>query len=173
MKKIALVYLMFGLIIAVAGCSSHSNSNKGIIDTSTPKATLAAYNIGDKVVVGNLTYTVNNIEKAEYVGNQYGSVKANGIFVFLNMTIENNGKDSTTISPDYAKIICSQGRTYTSNQFNSGYLNSTNILVQQIQPKHLVSGRALYDVRRGITCNLQVTDNPKGGNTQLISLGTI
>lgn len=173
MKKIALVFLIFGLIIAVAGCSSNSNQNKGTINTSTPKATLATYNIGDKVVVGNLTYTVNKIEKADFVGNQYGNVRANGIFVFLNMTIENNGKDSTTISPDYAKVICSEGRTYTSDQFNSGYLSSKNILVQQIQPKHVVSGQALYDVRRGVTCNLQVTDNPKGGNTQLISLGTI
>jgi hypothetical protein len=172
MKKIALVFLIFLVIIAAAGCSSNSNPNKGINNASTPKATLVTYNIGDKVGVGNLTYTVNKIEKAEYVRNQYGSVKANGIFVTLNMTIENNGNDSTTISPDYAKIICSQGRTYTSDQFNSGYLNS-NILVQKILPKHLVSGQALYDVRRGITCNLQVTDNPKGGNTQLISLGTI
>ena len=172
MKKIFPVFLIFGLIIAVAGCSSNSNPDKGIIHASTPKAALDTYNIGDKVVVGNLTYTVNKIEKSEYIGNQYGNVRANGIFVFVYMTIENNGKDLKKISPDYAKIICSRGRIYHSDQFNSGYLNS-NILVQQIQPKHFVSGQALYDVQTGVTCNLQVTDNPKGGTTQLISLGTI
>lgn len=172
MKKIVFVFLLFGLMIAAAGCSSNSNPEKGIVYASTPKATMTTYNIGDKVVVGNLTYTVNKIEKAEYVGNQYGSVRANGIFVVVDMTIENNGKEPTTISPDYAKIISPQGRTYNNDQINSVYLNS-NILVKQIQPQQLVSGQALYDIRRGITCNLQVTDNPEGGNTQLIALGTI
>ena len=48
-----------------------------------------------------------------------------------------------------------------------------NILIKQIQPGLPVKGETVFDVPKGITCNLQVADGGWGTDPKLISLGTI
>ena len=91
----------------------------------TPTPTI--YNIGDRVVVGDMAYTVTNVRKANSVGDKYLGDEADGIFVIINMKIENLGKESKTISTSYVQIVDSQGRTFDSDSRSWIYLKD-NIL---------------------------------------------
>lgn len=130
------------------------------------------YKVGDRVVVGDIAYTITNVRTANSVGDEYLNAKADGIFVIVDMTIENLGKESSTISSSYVKIVDSQGRTFESDTDAWIYIEN-NILARQIQPGLPVKGQAIYDVPKGITCDLQVTDSLWSSETKSISLGTI
>jgi hypothetical protein len=119
-----------------------------------------------------MVYTVTNFREAGSTGDQYVNAKANGVYVIVDIKVENLGNESTAISPGCAKIINSQGKKFESDPTGWIYLQD-NILLKQIQPGLPVTGQAIFDVPKGITCNLQVTDSTSGGNTALISLGTV
>jgi hypothetical protein len=93
-------------------------------------------------------------------------------YVVVTMTIENVGKESSTMTSNDVKIVNSQGRTFESDSKAWAALKD-NILIKQIQPGLPVTGETVFDVPKGITCNLQVTDGGWGIDPKLISLGTI
>ena len=177
--KIVLGIIALFLIMTMLGSSDDNTSNQSPATTTNQatsdqktESTSTVYKMGDRVVVGDMAYTVTNFREAGLVGDQYANAKPNGIYVIVDMTIENLGKESTTISSSYAKIIDSQERTSESDPTAWVYLQD-NILLKQIQPGLPVRGQEIFDVPEGITCNLQVTDSAWGGNTALISLGTV
>jgi predicted metal-dependent phosphotriesterase family hydrolase len=109
---------------------------------------------------------------ASSVGDEYTKQTASGIFVIVTMTVENIGKESATMSTSDAKIIDSEGRTLESDTEAWSALKE-NILLKQIQPGLPVMGQTIFDVPKGITANLQVSNGILGTDTKLISLGTI
>lgn len=149
--------------------AKESESTPAVTENSKESST---YKVGDRVVIGDIAYTVTNVRTTDSVGNEYSNAKADGVFVIVDMTIENLGKETTSITSSYAKIIDSQGRSFESDSDAWVYIEN-NILVKQIQPGLPVKGQAIYDVPKGITCELQVTDSIWGSDTKLISLGTI
>jgi len=136
------------------------------------KPTTETYKIGDKVVVGDRAYTITDMRTASSVGDEYTKQTASGIFVIVTMTVENIGKESATMSTSDAKIIDSEGRTLESDTEAWSALKE-NILLKQIQPGLPVMGQTIFDVPKGITANLQVSNGILGTDTKLISLGTI
>jgi hypothetical protein len=134
--------------------------------------TAETYKVGDKVVVGDRAYTITDVRTASSVGDDFTKQTASGIFVIVTMTVENIGKESSTMSSSDAKIIDSEGRTFESDTEAWSALKE-NILLKQIQPGLPVTGQTIFDVPKGITANLQVSEGIWGTDTKLISLGTI
>jgi hypothetical protein len=79
-------------------------------------------------------------------------------------------KQSTTIDSSFMKIIDSQQREFSSDSKSWIYLKD-NIFLKQVQPGLPTKGEVIFDVPKGITCNMQVTDSIWGVNTALIALG--
>lgn len=178
---LGIVVLFLLLIIMGSGCSSNTTpattTNQTASDQKTDVAPVAApepatYKVGDRAVVGERAYTITNVKTASSVGDEYTKKDATGIFVIVSMTIENIGKESGTMSSSDVKIIDSQGRTFESDT-NAWITLKDNILIKQIQPGLPVKGETIFDVPKGITCNLQVGEGGFGSDTKLISLGTI
>jgi hypothetical protein len=140
--------------------------------TAVETATDTVYKVGDRVVVGDMAYTVNSVKTEKTVGDQYLNGQADGIFVIVDMTIENLGQKSATIDSNYMKIIDSQSREFSSDSKNWIYLKD-NVFLKQVQPGLPSKGEVIFDVPQGIACDLQVTDSIWGTNKALISLGTI
>jgi len=139
---------------------------------SVAEPTSKTYKIGDRVIVGDRAYTITDIKTASSVGDEFTKKEATGIFVIVNMTVENIGKESATLSSSDVKIIDSKGRTFESDTEAWTALKE-NILLKQIQPGLPVMGQTIFDVPKGITANLQVSSGIWGTDTKLISLGTI
>jgi len=96
----ALLLAVF-LVAGAIGSISTSNSQKTgeIVNSTTSTIELSeAYKIGDIVKVGDYTFTLNNFTDNVASGNQFIAPKAGNRFIKVNLTIENNSKEKTTIS---------------------------------------------------------------------------
>ena len=183
-KIILGIFVLFFIVAFLSG--GDSTSDKGASgniasdqvqeNTTTSEAasepTAETYKVGDKVVVGDRAYTITDVRTASSVGEDYTKKEATGVYVIVTMTIENTGKESATMGPGDVKIIDSEGRTFESDTTAWTALKN-NILLKQIQPGLPVTGETIFDVPKGITCNLQVSGGSWGTDTKLISLGTI
>jgi hypothetical protein len=171
--RIFLVFLL--LIFASAGAAADVASNNN--DDTNPSSSSATvneptyYSVGDKVTVGDIAYTVNDARTASSVGNSFASEQADGIFIIVDLTIENMGDESADISSSYIKVIDSQGRTFESDEGAWIYLDN-NLLFKQLQPGLPTNGQTIFDVPEGESFILEVTDSFWGSNTKYITLGS-
>ena len=184
--KIILGIFVLLVIVGLFGSGGDSTSDKDVSgniasdqvqeNTTTSEAasepTSEIYKVGDRVVVGERAYTITDMRTASSVGDEYTKQTASGIFVIVTMNVENIGKESSTMSTSDAKIIDSEGRTFESDTEAWAALKE-NIFLEQIQPGLPVVGQTIFDVPKGITANLQVSNGVWGTDTKLISLGTI
>lgn len=143
--------------------------------SSTPKSTetttQTTYSKGDKVIVGDIAYTLNSAGTVTSVGNSYFSEEADGIFIIVDITIENIGDKSIDISSNYINVVDSQGRTFESDAAANMYLED-NLIFKQLQPGLPTSGKVVFDVPVGESFMLEVTDSLWGSNKKYITLGT-
>lgn len=182
-KTIKIILGLVALFIVASVLSSgHNNTNQAptasdqaVANQNTgtaPAATPTVYKVGDRVVVGGRAYTVNSVRTASTVGDQYDSTKANGMFVIVDLTIETLEKESTQMSSNDVKIVDSQGRTFDYSIDGSVRMKD-DLFLKQLQPGLPAHGETVFDVPKGITANLQVSEGGFGDKTELISLGTI
>ena len=193
MKKL---YIAIGVVILLVflalGCSGSNNSSDNTQTSGADEQTAqvntqsnqtqdqtqnedqtTSYKVGDKVVVGDRAYTITNVKTTQSVGdNEYTKKTATGIYVLVTMTIENTGKESSTMSSNDVKIVDSEGRTFESDSSAWTALKD-NILLKQLQPGLPVNGETVFDVPKGIDATLQVTDGGWTTDPVNISLGTI
>src|SRR3989344_4190707 len=102
--KIKLILGLLVLVLFIIGCSETptgkeiQEETKIIESTATPKESLLnpvdkvikTANIGEKVIVDDISYIVNDIKTYTYIGdNEYLRTKADGIFYVISLTIEN------------------------------------------------------------------------------------
>lgn len=145
-------------------------------EASAPAATEAEqttiYAIGDRVVSGNIAYTVTNVATSPTLSNEYSSTSADGIFVIVDMDLENVGKETFTMTSGNVKLMDDQGRIFESDTDSWMYIDTDdNILLKQLQPGLKTSGQAIYDVPTGGGYGALVSGSLWGGDEQLIALG--
>lgn len=184
MKKL---YIVIGLVLLLVflaiGCSGSDSSSDNTQSGTTEQTAQAntqeqteeqtTYQVGDRVTVGDRAYTITTVKTTSSVGdNEYTKKEATGIYVLVTMTIENIGKESSTMSSNDVKIIDSEGRTFESDTQAWAALED-NILLKQIQPGLPVTGETVFDVPKGIDATLQVTDGGWTTEPVNISLGTV
>src|SRR3989304_734677 len=137
-KKIGLgVAIAFGILIALGIAGSQlSNDSKTIQDSASNQQPQAESEIqekittqkiiplgekenpakiGDTIVTENIAYQVTKITKADVVGDSFLGEKADGVFLIIDLNIENKGKESVEILSDYFTLIDSQGREFDTD----------------------------------------------------------
>lgn len=122
-----------------------------------------AYKLGDRVLVGDFAYTVHNYtvtnEIGTYIMGDFMGEKADGIFIILDVSIENIAKESKTILGDNIAVIDDQGRRYEHDLQAELYLPKHDGLnVAQMQPGLPKRGKIVFDVPQNIKGYLEVKD---------------
>lgn len=139
-------------------------------ETPTKEPQSEVYSVGDRVVVGDIAYTVTNARMASSIGDSTFGDQADGVFVIVDMKLENLGKETITMSSSYVKAIDSQDRVFESDSGAWIYLED-NLLLKQLQPGLPTSGQAVFDVPTGETIMLKVAGSFWGGDEKIIVLG--
>lgn len=148
-KKVGLgIGIAFAILIILGAVGSYTSTNS----SQTPKVIPLGEeenpaNMGDTIFVGDITYKVTNVSTTQTVGNEFFNEKAEGIFIVLNMDIENNGKESAQILNTYFKLVDSQGRVFEGDNEAWIYLKD-NTFLKQLQPNLPTKGQAVFDVPR-------------------------
>ena len=165
--KMGLAFIgYFFVFIILLAIISPSNS-----DTNAPPSTPQAQNsktaqttakLGDKVIAGDFAYTFNDMTKSKQIGENIAGTfmgeKADGIFLILDVTIENIGKESNNILiGSYVKILDDQGRTFEHNPTAEIYLKDDAFTFTQLQPGLPKRGKIVFDVPENLNGKIEIT----------------
>lgn len=107
------------------------------------------YYAGDRVEVGNFAYTINSYYTTDRIGQDIAGTfmgeKADGVFLVLDVTIENIARESKTLWSSYIKVIDDQERTFEHDSTAEIYLDES-FSFEQIQPGLPKTGKVVFDV---------------------------
>jgi hypothetical protein len=142
--------LLLGLIL-MSGCTSEEPTT---------------YTIGDRVEVGELAYTINSYEIKEdikfyHYGLCYNTLTPEGVFVIVNLTVENLGDESRDFSSEYVQLMDSQKRSFKQNP-NTRTVPG-RLSTDQLQPGMPKTGVMVFDVRAGERYTIKVRYHPGPG----------
>lgn len=121
-------------------------------DSGSSKDEKQEYAIGEKVKVDDLEYTVNSIETANSVGNQYVSSNADGKYIVADVTVKNNGDESITIDTELFKILNGDATngadSSASTDANTSASDPSDIgfFLEQLNPSSEKTGKVVFDV---------------------------
>lgn len=105
-------------------------------------------NVSAGVVVGNLKWTLLSSFQESSAGSEYYESSPNGIFLVLDMTVENVANEAKTISPTMIKLVDSQGKIYEPDSYNLAY-GEFALNYEEINPDISKSGYIIFDVPKG------------------------
>jgi len=101
--------------------------------------------IGNTVVIGNITYKVTSTSTTHNVGGDLFGENADGIFIIVDMEMENRGTKSVQMLNNYFKLIDSKGREFETD--NGAWIHlENNVFLKQLQPSLPTSGQMVFDV---------------------------
>ena len=187
---IALVVLI-GIVAAVGGetetgptvvgggdSSSENSSSEG--DGSSGGSNKAGSKsnplaVGQTVELEGTRYTVESAKRSQRVGGQFFQEKANGVFVTVELTVENKKNETKTFSDEAAKFISTDDKRYSTDSdgtIASAGEGDESFLLMDMQPDVPESGILVYDVPNGKAKGglLEVRDL-FGGGEAYIDLG--
>lgn len=132
------------IVIAVIFAATGGGESAG---ESGGKEEKQEFAIGERVKVGDLEYTVNSIERADTVGNQYVSSTADGKYIVADVTVKNNGDESITIDTELFKILNGDA-TNGADAAASTEANPSDIgfFLEQLNPSSEKTGKVVFDV---------------------------
>lgn len=147
---VVVLVVIIAIISAVMGGGDSSSDSGGKSDSSKDEE--KEFAIGEKVKVDELEYTVNSIETADTVGNQYTSSKANGKYIVADVTVKNNGDESITIDTNLFNILngdaTNKADGTASTNANSSMESPSDIgfFLEQLNPNTEKTGKVVFDV---------------------------
>ena len=172
------------LILGCCGATSDFQQPSGgqqVTDTTKQGTSGASnqptvYKFGERVVVGDFAYTFNNLTSADQIGKTMGGglieeqfigVKADGIFIILDVTIENVAKESKTVYSSTIKIVDDQDRKYEHDispetywdMYYADKVGAKSFTFEQIQPGLPKRGVVIFDIPKGLKGYFEISSN--------------
>ncbi|HIH23457.1 TPA: DUF4352 domain-containing protein [Candidatus Woesearchaeota archaeon] len=156
------------LIFMVVGMSHSNVSKDGIspinnnadaqqaVAPSNAAATAKLYGLGDRFVAGDFTWTITDVTTTSQIGQDLGGTffgeKASGIFVVLDVEVENTGNKADYLSDSYIQLIDDQGREFSPTTMAAVYLKpeGSALVFEQLNPGITKTGKIVYDVPKGL-----------------------
>lgn len=108
------LYIFVGIIIlsAIFGTNNSNQEANTTGGSSIPKEQVkTTFGLNERVVSGDFAYTLHKVETKSQVSNVLGTKKADGVYLILDLTIENVGKTPEYLF-DYVVIVDEQGRIF-------------------------------------------------------------
>lgn len=136
-------FLFFTISMLISDSSNISSSSS----SSTNK--LIEYNLNEEVIVKNFKYVFTSVSLKNSVGDQFLGEDANGIFLIIDVEIENIGNDADYIN-NAIYIIDNQGREFEQDDGSWIYLED-NFIFEELNPGLTKKGQVIFDIPKDIT----------------------
>lgn len=165
------LFILFGLIIIgnLGGNNTSSNSN---IQTNSQQQITAkteevkTYSVGDSVQAGDFKWKITKFLTAKEIGQDvmgtFFGKKADGIFIIVDVEIENTGKSANYLMDSYLKLVDEQGREFSPSTFAAIYLKpeGSALMFEQVNPGIVKKGKIVFDVPAGLkVANIRISSN--------------
>jgi hypothetical protein len=106
------------------------------------------YGLGDKVEVGSFAYVFNSFDRTSSIGSQFMSEEADGEYIIFEVSVENIGSESESLSDENFKLIDEQGRKHSVNMDGMFYLDDS-LNFETLNPGISKDGKLVFDVPEG------------------------
>jgi len=147
--------------VAIAGCTGDTDSGNGEEEAQT-----LTHQVGDTFTVGDgdraIEYTINSAETYEFLGDQFVDEEPDGIFVVVQMELENQGDESFSITTRAYSVLDSNDNAFdpdTGAGFavdQDGRIEADSISFDQLNPGLSTSGALVFDVPEGDEIRLRI-----------------
>ncbi len=175
-KVLLSMFAVFVFLMLLAGSSESDTSSSTDTNQGTEKK--SAFSIGDDVTVGDLAYRVESSKEASSIqsGNEFiDDLTTTGKFVIIDVTVQNNDKESRYVDGAMFKLLDKDGAEYSSTSEADMLINDgTGFFLEKINPKMSRRGKVAFEVPADATnLKLQVSSGLgwSGGDYEEISLG--
>ena len=135
------IFLGLSVLAALFGeetpTSQQASGNEGIV---AKQPEIKTYAIGDEVVAGDFTWKITKVSTAteigEYALGNFMGEKADGVFVILDVEVENTGKSAQYLTDSFIKLVDDQNREFSPNTVAAIYLKpqGSALVFEQINP---------------------------------------
>jgi hypothetical protein len=168
---------------ANGGDDSAEPTSTGTTETNTAdkkeepkKEEKKAFGLNQEVAVGKLAYTVKSVEEQKELKMEYmDSLKTDGKFVIIEVTVKNGDKEARMIDGEMFRLVEGDGTEYETTTEADMYINDGDIgfFLQEVNPKMSKTGKIAFEVPAEATdLQLQVSSGLgwSGGDYQVINL---
>lgn len=141
--------------------STDSSSGDGASDDGGSGDSFEQYNhdVGESFIVGSgdnqIRYTVQEAYSVDAIGGEYFNDEADGVFVVVELRMENTGSETYEITDRHLKLVDDQDRVFSADSSASYYVSSDDrispegITYDQLQPGLDVERAVVFDVPQG------------------------
>ena len=142
----------------VGGDDSSSSSAGGDDNKAGSKSN--PIKVGETVSLEGTEYTVNSAKTSATVGGEFLKEEAGGIFVVVELTIENKKDETKTFAADSSKFLGNNKKKYSTDDDGSISVEDP-LIFEDMQPDVPKTGTLVYDVPK---------DAAKGGILEVSDL---
>lgn len=142
---------VFGIFIIISGIGNSNRENSRVVQQNNvqPEKRLANSNkdikteknhkIGESFQLGDFNYSINNIQRTQFIGNRFVSEQSNtgASFVIVTFSITNESNKTKTVLTDDFKILDNRGREFQpSSRANTALVMSRGkeFVLSELQP---------------------------------------
>ncbi|MFA5061389.1 MAG: DUF4352 domain-containing protein [Candidatus Pacearchaeota archaeon] len=165
-----ILFVFIGLTI-LGGLFGEDSSNTSIKDTNSideneniqaNQEELKIYSVGDSVQAGDFKWKITQFTTSKTIGsNPYLTSEASGIYLILDVEVENTGNSAEYLMDSYLKLIDNQNREFSPDSGAAIYLDSNKaLLFEQVNPGIVKKGKIVFDVPEGLEfVNVRISSN--------------
>ena len=160
MNKLFVLVMLLVFAVALSGCTQ-SSSQSGSPKANAGAAQATIHKIGEKFSIGELSYTVNTIDKTEALGSEYLNKITEGMFYVVELTVENNSNSEKSITPSNDFVVTDEkGRQYKPSLELSLYAKTTGFeplaAIEKLQPGIPKTGVIVFEMPKETKGTLKV-----------------
>lgn len=163
-KFLLAIVIVVLMIVAI----SHSSNKKsgtstddktgtvGSLETPPQDNTPKTYAIGDSIPAGDFTWKITQFSTSKQIGQDvmgtFMGEKASGIFIIVDVEVENTGNEAKYLSDNDIKLVDEKGREFSANTMAAIYLkpDGSALAFEQVNPGIKKKGKIVFDVPEGL-----------------------
>lgn len=168
------LFVVIGIIIVASLFGGNNSSNSGTPATTSSgnneiKATqeeVKTYVLGDSIQAGDFTWKITKSSTATEIGEDlmgtFFGEKADGIFIILDVEVENTGNSAKYLMDSYLKLVDDQGREFSPDSVAAVYIMPTGsaLMFEQVNPGIVKKGKIVFDVPVSLkVANVRISSN--------------
>jgi len=165
-----LLFIIFGFsfIVNIADYNSNYSVDKNVEKNSVPLQApeVKTYTLGEPVQASDLKWRITNFSTATQIGqNLMGTFmgeKADGVFIIVDVEVENTGKRAKYLTDTFLKLVDDQGREFLPNSMAAIYLKpeGSALVFETINPGIFMKGKIVFDVPVGLkVANVKISSS--------------
>lgn len=146
-KRFIIPIALVALIVLFSALSGGGDDAKS--EGEAAKDEVKTFQIGETVSLAGTEYTVTKAKTAATVGSEYAEENADGIFIVVNLTIENKKDETKTFDSSNAKVIAGNGKSYSTDDDGSLAVaidGEESLIFADMQPDVPKKGTLVFDV---------------------------